>query len=322
MRTKRIVLLSMVWGTLAVAVLLAITILVTAPSLGSPISGTAMLLIVPAAWVARRVHGFPSLLTWGIGSVGGLYVFEAVAAESVSLHAGISAADVIDLAATGVIIVMTALIVRRRRGGLTIGDLLDGLIIMGGTWLVSWIVFVEPFVNSSSDPTLALTVNALYLPTAMPLVALAALLVFGSGRPTPATGLLASGLLLNVLGDLIYAMDATRSLGAWAYTVADVCYLFSVATCAASFFHPSAPTLLGVTAVPRENTLPGRLALTTASLVAPVVLVAFIPPETATDRWIRTVSSVAILGLVGIRLYTATRSQLSAQHEIVRAAHT
>ena len=161
--------------------------------------------------MARRVHGFPSLLTWGVASVGGLYVFEAIAAESLPLRPGINAADVIDLAATAVIIFMTALVVRRRRGGLSIGDLLDGLIITGGAWLVSWIVFVEPFVNSSSDATPELIVNALYLPTAMPLIALAALLVFGTGRPTSTVLLIAIGLLLNVFGDLIYALDATRS---------------------------------------------------------------------------------------------------------------
>ncbi len=238
------------------------------------------------------------------------------------LQSGISIADVIDLFATTVIIVLTALIVRQRRGGLTIGDVLDGLIITSGSWLVSWIVFVEPFVNSSSDPTPALIINALYLPTAMPLIALAALLVFGSGRPTPSAVLLAVGLMLNVFGDLIYALDATRSLGGWAYTVADLFYLFAVATSSAAFLHPSAPSLLGVSAVQRDNALPGRLALTTASLIAPVVLVAFIPGDTSTDRWIRTLSALATLGFVGLRLYTATRAQLRSQHELVRAVHT
>jgi diguanylate cyclase (GGDEF)-like protein len=315
-------LLALAWGTLVVAVLLSIAMVLSGPDVGPIISGAAMLMIIPAAWVARRVHGFPSLLTWGVGSVGALYVLEAIAAEWLPLRPGIDPADVIDLAATGVIICMTALIVRQRRGGLTIGDLLDGLIIAGGTWLVSWIVFVEPFVNSSSAPTGELIVNALYLPTAMPLIALAALLVFGSGRPTPSVLLLATGLVLNVFGDLIYALDATRSLGDWAYTVADLFYLFSVATCAGAFFHPSATLLLGVSAVPRDNALPGRLALTTACLIAPVVLVAFVPGETSTDRWIRTLSALATLGFVGVRLYTATRSQLRSQHELVRAAHT
>ena len=80
--------------------------------------------------------------------------------------------------------------------------------------------------------------------------------------------------------------------------------------------------MLGVTAVPRDNALPGRLALTTVSLIAPVALVAFVPGETSTDRWIRTLSALAVLGFVGLRLYTATRSQLRSQHELVRAVHT
>ena len=322
MPKNRQTLTALAWGTLAVAVLGSLTMVLAGPDAVPVIGAVSMLLIVPAAWVARRVHGFPPLLTWGVASVGGLYVLEAVASDIVLSHSGIYVADLIDLAATAIIIVMTALVVRRRRGGLTIGDLLDGLIITGGTWLVSWVVFVEPFVNSSSDVTPALVVNALYLPTAMPLIVLSALLVFGTGRPTPSVMLLTSGLMLNVAGDLIYALDATRSLGSWAYTAADISYLFSVALCAAAFFHPSAALLLGTSGVPRGGALPGRLAMTTASLIAPVVLVAFVPPETSTDRWIRTLSALATLAFVGIRMYTATRDQLRSQRDLLRAAHT
>ena len=52
------------------------------------ISGAAMVMIIPAAWVARRVHGFPALLTWGVASVGALYVVEAIAAEALPLRVG------------------------------------------------------------------------------------------------------------------------------------------------------------------------------------------------------------------------------------------
>jgi len=322
MRTSRQMLIVLAWGAMVVAFLLSLAMLLSGPDIGPLVSGAAMLMIVPATWVARRVHGFPSLLTWGVALVGALFVLEAIAAESLPLRPGINTADVINLAATAVIIFMTALVVRQRRGGLAIGDLLDGLIITSGAWLVSWIVFVEPFVNSSSDPSPELIITALALPAAMPLIALAALLVFGAGRTTPTVVLLATALLFSGVGGLIDALDGTRSIGNWADTVADVLALLSVAACAAAFFHPSAPSLLRVSAVRRDNAVPGRLALTTAALIAPVALVAFVPGETSTDRWVRTLSALATLGFVGIRLYTATRSQLRSQHELARAVHT
>ncbi len=322
MRTNREMPTALAWSTLGLAALLSFARLVSGPDLRAIIMASAMLLIVVAAWVARRVHRFPSGLTWGVAGVGALYAVEILAADVLLDRFDITVTDAIDLAATLLIIGLLAVVVRRRRGGLTVGDLLDGLIITGGMWLVSWILFVEPHVNSTSEPTTALVVNALYLPLAMPVVALSALLVFGSGRPTPAVLLLSTGLLLNVFGDLVYAFDETGALGAWAFTIADIFYLLSAATCAASLLHPSAPTLLGMSSIQHEDTLPGRLAVTIGSLMAPVALLAFIPAETSTDRWIRTASALATLGFVGVRHYTATRAQLRAQQEVVRAAHT
>jgi len=200
-------LIVLAWAVMAAGLLLSFAMLLSGPKIGPVVSVAAVFMIVPATWVARRVHGFPPLLSWGVASVGALFVLETIVADSLPPRPGIDTADLINLAATAVIIFMTALVVRRRRGGLAIGDLLDGLIITSGAWLVSWVVFVEPFVNSSSDPSPELIITALALPAAMPLLALAALLVFGSGRTTPTVVLLATALLLNGIGALIDALD-------------------------------------------------------------------------------------------------------------------
>jgi diguanylate cyclase (GGDEF)-like protein len=315
-------LIALALSALGLAALLSFARLLSGPDAAPFILGTSVLTIVGAAAVARRVHGFPSVLCWGVAAVGAMYAVIMTTAGALPVRAGVGSADVIDLGATVAIIAMTARVVHRRRGGLTVGDVLDGLIITGGTWMVSWILFVEPFVRSGAQPTAALVLNAIYLPVAVPLVTLAALLVVGAGRPTPAVLLLATGLLLLVFGDLVHAVDATRTLDGWAYTLADVSTLFAVGACAAALIHPSAPSLLSVSATPRDHALPGRLTVTVGLLVAPVVLLAFVAGETATDRWVRTVSAFATLGFVGIRLYTATHAQVRSQQALVRAART
>ena len=256
MRTNREMLIALAWSTLGLAALLSFARLLSGPDAAPFIIGTSMLTVVGAAAIARRVHGFPSVLCWGVAAVGTVYALIVATAEALPVRAGVGSADVIDLVATVAIIAMTARVVHRRRGGLAIGDVFDGLIITGGTWMVSWIVFVEPFVHSGAEPTAALILNAIYLPVTVPLVALAALLVVGAGRPTPAVLLLVTGLLLMVIGDLVHALDATRSLDGWAYTVADISSVFAVGACAAALIHPSAPSLLSVSATPRDRRAP------------------------------------------------------------------
>lgn len=323
MKVNRQTLTITAWAYPCVAAVMSVIFLLSSPAIRTVIAAASMLLVVPACVVARRYHQFPKLFAWALGSVGTLYVIEAAADEFISSENGVlAAADAVDLLATSIIIGLTAFVVGRRRGGLTSGDVLDGLIIGAGAWLVSWIVFVEPYLNQSDRSTVVLVLNALYLPTAMPLLALAALMLFGGGRPRPSIVFVAVGLVLNVSGDLIYALEETRNLGAWAYTAADVMYLLSVTTCAAGFFHPSAPALLGQSVTTRLSELPGRLVTTIAALVIPVTLVALTPNTSSLDRVVRAGSALVALALVGLRLYTAARSQIKAQEELELAVHT
>ena len=303
------------------AVLISVAFLLSGPLVRPVIAALMMLLVVPAGFIARRVHGFPKVFTAGLATVGGLYVLEAIAAEVVSGDVGLVLADAIDVVATVCIIVLAAFLVSRRRGGMTSGDVLDGLIIGTGAWLVSWIVFVQPFIDRS-DSSVAVVLNGLYLPTAVPLIVLGAILVFGGGRPQPAAIALCFGLLSNVAGDVLYALGDVRSISSWSYTAADVLYIFSVATCAAAFVHPSAPALIGRSRTGSVSALPGRLAAVVLSQSVPVALVTLVTASTTLDRFVRAISALVIMALVSIRLYTASRSQIRAQEDLSRAART
>ena len=307
---------------LVAGVVMSIIFLLAGPVARSVIAAAMMLSVIPAGFIARRVHDFPVVFTAGLATVGSLYVLEAVAAELVSGTTGAIMADTIDLLATLVIIALAAFLVSRRRGGLTAGDILDGLIIGTGAWLVSWIVFVQPFIDRTDTSPVEVVINGMYLPTAIPLIVLAAIILFGDGRPRPASIALSFGLVCNVLGDVLYALDDVRNLGAWSYTAADVLYIASVATCAAAFVHPSAPALIGRQEHRGYGALPGRLAAVVMSQSLPLGLVTIVAAASPMDRVVRTVSALAIMALVGVRLYTAARSQLRAQARLARAVRT
>ena len=122
MPTNRPMLMALVWSAVSVALLLPFATLLTGPHLRPMIMASAMLMIVIAAWIARRVHRFPMLLAWGVAAVGIMYPVEAVTADVLMDRFGISVTDVIDLGATAAIICMTRVVGRRRRGGLTVGE--------------------------------------------------------------------------------------------------------------------------------------------------------------------------------------------------------
>lgn len=322
MNTSRRRLTMIARAYLVAAPVLAAVFLFSGPTVRSATSMLAMASVIPAGVLARRVHKMPTAFTAGFVAVGLLYVAEAVVVEAVPGIAGSILSDSLDLLATAAIIGLVAFMVGRRRGGLTSGDLIDGLVIGAGAWLVSWVVFVQPFIDNSDRTPFEVVVNGLYLPTTVPLLVLAAILLFGGGRPRPATVAMAVGLVCNVLGDAVYALDDTRNVGDWAYTAADVIYIFAAACCAASFSHPSAPALVGEAPTRRFTTLPGRLAATVICLILPISLVAFTAPETTLDRIVRATSVVIIISVVAVRLFTSARSQQQAQHTLEHSART
>ena len=322
MTIDRTTLTRLATGYVAMGVVAAPVLVSVGDGARAVIAAAMMLALVPAGLIAARIHGFPRLFTLGLIAVGLLYLAEGVAAELVTTDSILSVADTVDLIATGVVIALATFLVHRQRGGLRRGDVLDASIIGVGAWLVAWIVFVQPFTEQSGQSILGLTLNALYLPSTIVLIVLAAVMVFGNTQARTSTMLAAVGLMFNVVGDLVYALDDVRSLGDWSYPTADALYVLSVAFCGAAFVHPTAPTLIGEAPTPREVALPGRLAALSTALIAPVLLSTHYESLTAVDRYVRSASALVLLGLVGFRLYSATKAQIDLQSELSTAART
>ncbi len=282
----------------------------------------AIVALLPAAWTAWKVHGFPRSLIAVVATVGLLYVASAIVEQAVGVGPSTILTSGIDLVANALIIGAFAYVLSRRRGRFTTGDVLDGVLIGLGSWLAAWITLVLPFVDESEHTAAGLVLDAMYLPMATPVFALAAAVVFSGLARRPATWLVVVAMIANVVGDALWGVTDVEYLGEWGYGFATSFYIIAYTFCAAAFIHPTAPELIGRTEHHRRLDLPGRLLLTAIALVIPILLVALVPATSTPDRLVRAVSSLAILGLASWRLYDATRAHLRAQERLVEAART
>ena len=278
--------------------------------------------VLPAAWAAWRRHKLPHALMMALGTIGTLYVTSAVVTEVVADETALLITTPLDLIASVLILGSFAFMVRQRRGRFTSGDLLDGVIIGLGAWLIAWIGLVQPFIALDEQPPLGLIPNALYLPMAAALLALAAALAFSSSTRRPAPLLLVAGAMMNLAGDAMYALFEVGHTGADAVTVANALYLPAFAFSGAAFVHPTAPDIASRPREYRRLALPGRLGLTGMSLTLPILVLALVPVESMQDRIVRATSALAILILVSLRLATATKSHLQAQEHLIASART
>lgn len=278
--------------------------------------------MLPATWVAWRTHKLPGALIFTLAAIGTLYVASTVVAEIAATDTAILFTTPMDLVASAMIIGVFAFIVDRRRGRFTSGDMLDGVIIGLGAWLVAWIALVQPYLAQAERPPLGLVANALYLPLAAPLLALAAAVAFSSSMRRPAPLLIVAGAMMNLAGDTMYALFDAGHASVDATIVANALYLPAFAFSGAALVHPTAPDIVARPPGYRRIALPGRLALTGLSLTVPILVMALVPADSLQDRIIRAASALAVLILVSLRLATATRSHIQAQDHLIASART
>jgi diguanylate cyclase (GGDEF)-like protein len=281
-----------------------------------------MAFFLPACVVARRQRGFPGWFIASALSIGGLYLLSAVLLEMSTSSTMELVASVIDLIANGIIVALFAWGVSQRRGRFTTGDILDGLIMGLGGWLVAWIMLVQPYLDINGGSNTNVVLNAAYLPMATPLIALAGGLVLSGLARRPATWLFVAAVAANVSGDALYATFEIGIAGVWSETLAGSLYLIAFSSSGAALLHPTSPELIGKVESHRRLKLPSRLTATGLILTIPVTLMALIESTSGHDRLVRGCSVLALLILVSLRLAQATRSHLDAQEELIASART
>jgi diguanylate cyclase (GGDEF)-like protein len=324
-RGGRVKLTKFVWisrGYLALGALSIPIFLLGGESVQFLITAVAILSGLPAVWIAWRHHGLPTPFIAALSLIGAIYIGSTVATGSLRSGVALVITTPLDLGASVLIIGLFAYLATKRRGRFTSGDFLDAVILGLGAWLVAWIALIQPYLSLDDQMPLGLIPNALYLPMAAPLLALAAAIAFSSSLRRPAPLLLAAGTVMNVFAGAIHALFEVGHAGPGAQTLANALYLPAFALSAAAFVHPTALDIVSTPPDPRHLQLPGRLALTGLSLTLPILVMAWVPTDSTADRVVRSASAVAVLILVSLRLATATRSHLEAQQHLIASART
>jgi diguanylate cyclase (GGDEF)-like protein len=275
--------------------------------------------VVIVLGVRRNRVDFP--LPWYL-IAGGLFahstgiVVEAVLTKVMHSTAFPSLADVFWLALYPLLIGGIAMIIRRRSGRGDWAALVDATTITTGLGLLCWVFLIRPAVLEEADSMIGRVVVIAYPIADVVVLAMVVRLLIGTGNRSTSFALLVSAVIALLAGDIGWAV--TYQLGAGpAYLrdhLLDMTLLVAYALFGAAALHPSVREVgeeAQTTSIARLS--PWMLALlTTASLIAPCVLLVEVSNDRVTDGVAIAVCSAALFLLVVTRMAQLLR-QVEAQ---------
>jgi diguanylate cyclase (GGDEF)-like protein len=219
------------------------------------------------------------------------------------------------------IITAVALIARSRRGRDFWGVLADGGIVALGSWLLAWVVMVRPALDDfDANPWLTL-VRSAFQPLGAIVLLLLILIVFADAERSPSMWCVSAAVLLALIGGLLRALHDSGRIGD-ATDLSTAIGMVANGFLFAALLHPSMRSLIGRHPVARTRPIFGRIAITTAALVVPIIVLTATRSTGTSDTVVRTLSVGVLSLLVTIRIMQAVRANRMAQEELLRTAQT
>ena len=194
------------------------------------------------------------------------------------------------------------LLIRRRTPGKDRAALTDAAIIASGLSLLSWVFLIQPAASDDTLTTLGRVITIAYPAADILLLVLLARLLTGTGVRNAAFGMLATGMVLVLVSDLVYALMVQA--GTYSATSAvNMGWLLAYSLYGAAALHPSMRELSRRAAEPTLRLSHGRLTLLTcASLIAPVLLLVQAQQRAGIDAIAIGAGSIALFLLVVTRM--------------------
>ena len=287
-----------------------------------PAAVTAGAILLLGCLVATVVHKVPRLLVLAIVATG---ASAAGGASLVVSGAETDAARILRdclLLGAHVLLCTTLFAVTRRRlrtDGRAV--LVDGAVVGLGSWVVLWVVLLQPALSGSEGLPAVTTLRGVTLTLLAVALFLLATVVFSDAQPTPAVSLSSLAVIGVLCGEILYLVDArdTTSITPSALLAP---FLSAAALAAAALLHPSSRVLMSPSRRRSAPPLMTRLVTVTASMVVPVILLSATDPVSANDRIVRTVSVVVLAAAVMMRVVQAVRANARTQADLVRNAQT
>lgn len=213
------------------------------------------------------------------------------------------------------------LVTVRRSGTSLVRSLGDALIVSLGTWILIWVLLIEPSIDAIVEPNVVTGLRGVTLAVSTIVLFLLTSLLFSDADRTVAVWMLASAIGLSLLGDLLYAIDKSGHLEV-ATRFSNAPYVTSLFLASATFVHPSVRGLNHRGSIRSRRPVLGRLILTTLALTIPLVVVSTMDPADGLDRMVRTVSLFVLAVGVTARVAQAIRDNARSQAVLLEMAQT
>lgn len=272
--------------------------------------------------VALWVHGAPRLLVLATVVVTGVTSLGAhnIAADGLSPR-DMNIRDGALLASHVLLAIGMLVATRRRLRSDSRAVISDGLIIGLGAWIVLWVVLLQPALHGVTGLPAATVMRGVTLAVLSVILFLVATLLFSDTAPTVSVIFATVAVVMLLTGEILYLVDA-RPDASLADRVLAAPFMFAAACAAGMLLHPSARTLLSPARRRPTPPLMTRLVSTTASMVAPVVMLTLTDPAGRNDRSVRVVSIVVLSVVVMARVVQSVRANARTQADLEHNAQT
>jgi diguanylate cyclase (GGDEF)-like protein len=211
-------------------------------------------------------------------------------------------------------------IVSSRLGSDPLSVFADGLIVALGAWFFIWTVLLQPTIGMQSITPLISVIQGSRLGISAVVLFTLATLLFGDSTRSASVWLVAGAITFTLLGDFLFAAIDAGRIDVTSYS--STAYILGLFFASAAFVHPSISTLTERGPILAQRPLMGRLIVTTAALILPVVVLALTNPVDSTDRAVQTISIFVLTAAVTSRVIHSVRVNASTQYQLIESAQT
>lgn len=212
-------------------------------------------------------------------------------------------------------------IVRQRLGSDPLSVLADGLIVALGAWFFIWTVLLQPTIGTQNQTVLISVIQGSTLAISAVVLFTLATLLFGDSTRSPSVWLVAAAIACTLLGDFLYAADDAGRIDI-ASTFSSTAYVLGLFLASAAFIHPTISSLTERGPTLPQRPLAGRLIVTTAALILPVLVLALTNPVDTTDRVVQSISIFVLTAAVTARVIHSVRANAATQRQLINSAQT
>ena len=218
-----------------------------------------------------------------------------------------------------ILIFWLALALRERQSDDRRNTVIDGLIVALGAWVLVWVVLIQPSLGSNAS--LVTSMRIATIGAAVVVLFLLSTYYFSSPSELSGSSILSVAVLFELIGIVLRSVDARNDVSLAAVTI-DTPFLIALGLTGSAFLHPGIRRLSRQRASRLSPPLMTRLVTTTASLIAPVIILAVTDPADPTDRVVRTMSVSVLAIAVMLRVIQSVRANARTQTQLVRNALT